>query len=175
MNIFICCTSSKNVKSNYLEEAKKIGAFLAHNDYDLVMGGYNDTGIFSALIKEFKNRDINIYTLSIYDEDIPKYINYTYVNSTYDRTKMCFDNSDKILILPGGTGTFSEIFGMLEEIRTYKIDKEIIIFNLDNYYVDLIKLINSSIKNEYNNKNILDYFKVFNTSDDLINYLGGRV
>ena len=172
MNIFICCTSSKDVKSNYQEEAKKLGNFLANNNYDLVLGGYNNEGIFSTIIKEFRKNEIYLYTLSIYNEDIPKDINCTYVNSTYERTKMCFDNSDKILILPGGTGTFSEIFGMLEEIRTYQIDKEIIVFNLDNYYVDLIKLINNSIKNDYNKKDILNYFKVFNTSYDLINYLG---
>ena len=80
-------------------------------------------------------------------------------------------DSDKILFLPGGSGTFAEIFGMLEDIRTIDNNKEMIIYNKDNYYTDIIKLLNKAVKNKFNDINILDYIKVFNDKDDLINYL----
>ena len=60
---------------------------------------------------------------------------------------------------------------MLEDIRTIDNNKEMIIYNKDNYYTDIIKLLNKAIKNKFNDINILDYIKVFNDKDDLINYL----
>lgn len=172
MKIFMGCTSSEDIKDEYKKETKKIASFLANNEYDLIIGGTNKKGIFSILIREFKNRNIDLITLPIYKEEVSKDIKCNYVDTTFDRTKTCYKMADKILILPGGTGTICEIFSMLEESRTFD-NKDIIIFNLDNYYTDIIKMISKSIKNEYNRVDILDRIKVFNTSDDLINYLGG--
>ena len=60
---------------------------------------------------------------------------------------------------------------MLEDLRTIDTSKEMIIYNKDNYYTDIIKLLNKAIKNRFNDINILDYIKVFNDKDDLIKYL----
>ena len=125
----------------------------------------------NTLCDYFKDKNIDLVTLPIYEEDVNDKINTIYVDTTFERSKTCFEMADKILILPGGTGTICEIFSMLEESRTFD-KKEIIILNLDNYYTDIIKIIGNSIKNKYNDTSILDRIKVFNTSDDLINYLG---
>lgn len=171
MKIFVGCTSSENIKDSYKEEVRKIGSFLS-KDYDLILGGVNKNGVFGILIDEFKNKNIDLITLPIYKEEYSKNINCTYVDTTFDRCKTCYYMADKILILPGGTGTICEIFSMLEESRTFD-NKEIIIFNLDNYYASSLEMIVNSVKNKYNDMSILDRIKVFNTSDDLINYLGG--
>lgn len=169
MKIFIGCTSNNNVNDTYKNEVDKISKVLS-KDYDLIIGGTNDNGIFSVLINNFKN--IELVTLPIYKEDVIDKIKVSYVDSTFDRTKTIYNMADKILILPGGTGTICEIFSILEESRTFD-KKDIIIFNLDNYYTDIIKMISKSIKNDFNKNSILDYIKVFNNSDDLIRYLGG--
>ncbi len=171
MKIFVGCTSSENIKDDYKDEVRKIGKFLA-KDYDLIIGGVNKTGVFGILIEEFKNKNIDLITLPIYEEEYDKNINCTYVDTTFDRSKICYNLADKILILPGGTGTICEIFSMLEESRTFD-NKEIIIFNLDNYYTNTLETIVNACKNKYNDMNILDRIKLFNTSEDLINYLGG--
>ncbi|MBQ6538917.1 MAG: LOG family protein [Bacilli bacterium] len=171
MKIFVGCTSSENIKDSYKEEVKKIASFLAKN-YDLIIGGVNNDGVFGILIDEFKDKNIDLITLPIYKEDYDKNINCTYVDTTFDRTKTCYKMADKVLILPGGTGTICEIFSILEESRTFD-GKEIIIFNLDNYYANTLEMIVDAVKHKFNDMSILDRIKVFNTSDDLIKYLGG--
>ena len=138
------------------------------------MGGLIDGGMMGNITNIFldNNRKVTIYTLKIYGEDFSGFRgDYKYLDNTFMRTSNLYNDSDKILFLPGGSGTFAEIFGMLEDLRTIDTSKEMIIYNKDNYYTDIIKLLNKAIKNKFNDINILDYIKVFNDKDDLINYL----
>lgn len=152
-------------------DADYISKRLANKGYDLVIGGVNDKGMFGKIINNFKSRKIYLYTLKLYNEEVDKDINCMYLDTTFDRTKEIYNNSDKILFLPGGTGSLSEILSMLEEKRTINSDKEIIIYNQDGYYYDLIKFITKLIKNKFNDISILNYIKIFNDKDDLIKYL----
>ena len=124
------------------------------------------------MIDEFKDRKIDLITLPIYKEDVANNINVTYVDSTFDRCKSCYNMADKVLLLPGGIGTLCEIFAMLEEARTFN-NKELIILNLNNYYAKTLEMIVEVMKNKYCDKTIFDKIKVFDTSEDLINYMEG--
>lgn len=154
-----------------MSDADYISKSLANKGYDLIIGGVNDKGMFGKIINNFKSRKIYLYTLKLYNEEVDKSIKCTYLDTTFDRTKEIYKNSDKILFLPGGTGSLSEILSMLEEKRTINSDKEIIIYNQDGYYYDLIKFITKLIKNKFNDISILNYIKIFNDKDDLIKYL----
>ena len=127
--------------------------------------------MFGKIINNFKSNKIYLYTLKLYNEEVDKNIKCTYLDTTFDRTKEIYNNSDKLLFLPGGTGSLSEILSMLEEKRTISSNKEIIIYNQDGYYYDLIKFITKLIKNKFNDISILNYIKIFNDKDDLIKYL----
>ena len=172
MRIFIGCTSSEDIIDSYREETKKIANFLANKEYDLVIGGVNKNGIFSILIDEFKDRKIDLITLPIYKEDVANNINVTYVDSTFDRCKTCYNMADKVLLLPGGIGTLCEIFAMLEEARTFN-NKELIVFNFKNYYAKTFEMMAEAIKYRFSDTMIFNNIKLFNTSDDLINYMEG--
>ena len=63
------------------------------------------------------------------------------------------------------------LFSMLEDNRTIKCTKEIIIYNQDGYYYDLIKFITKLIREKFNDYSILNYIKIFNEKEDLIKYL----
>jgi uncharacterized protein (TIGR00730 family) len=173
MKIFIGCSSHIDIDNKYIEDAKYISNRLS-NKYDLVVGGIQEEGIPGTIYKEFinNNRKVYLYTLELYKEDLSKYsIKYKYVANTFERTKNLYKTSDKILILPGGSGTFSEIFSMLEDNRTIESNKEIIIYNQDNYYSDILKILMNSIKHNFNDISIMDRLKVFNDKDDLLRYM----
>ena len=174
MRIFIGCTSSEDLLDSYRDEARKIASFLASKEYDLVIGGINKNGIFSILTDEFENRDIELVTLPIYKEEVPEKIKVSYVDSTFDRCKTCYEKADKILILPGGIGTLCEVFAMLEEARTFN-NKELIVFNFKNYYAKTFEMMAEAIKFRFSDTMIFNNIKLFNTSDDLINYIKERV
>ncbi len=174
INIFISCSSHIEIDEKYIKDADYIANVLSKNN-DLVIGIASCEGVPGKVLNSFKenNRDIEIVTLKIYNEDQDKfnYANFNYVDTTFDRTKIIYDKSDVLLMLPGGTGTLAEILSFLEEKRTKNDNKDIILYNKDNYYVKLIEIINNYVKNNFNDSNIFDYIKVFNDISDLLRYM----
>lgn len=173
MKVFIGCSSHIDIDNKYIEDAKYIANKLS-NKYDLVIGGIMDNGMLGTVYKEFinNNKKIYLYTLELYKEDISKYkVDCKYLENTFERTNRLYNEADKILILPGGSGTFSEIFSMLEDNRTIDSNKEIIIYNQDNYYSIILELLMKSIKHNFNDISIMDRLKVFNDKDALLKYM----
>lgn len=171
MKMFIGCSSRAGIANKYIEDAGYIAKRLS-SKYDLVIGGVSDNGMFGKILSAFKDKNIYLYTLLIYNEELSKYnLKYKYLDSTFERTRNILEDSDKILFLPGGTGSLCEIFSMLEEIRTFNLDKKIILYNQDGYYYDIVKLITRLVKDKFNDISILNYIKVFNEKEDLLKYL----
>lgn len=171
MNIFFGCSSHSDIDDKYIKEASIISKEVSNLSYNLVIGGYSKDGMFSSILNNFKDKKVSLYTLKLYNEEIlDKNIEVHYVESTFDRTKSIYNATDVLVFLPGGSGTLSEIFSMLEEARTIK-DKYIIIYNYDAYYNTLIKSLAFLINNKFNDESLFNYIKVFNTRVDLLSYL----
>ena len=174
INIFISCSSHIEIDEKYIKDADYIANALSKNN-DLVIGIAGCKGVPGKVLNNFKenNRNIEIVTLKIYNEDQDKfnYANFNYVDTTFDRNKIIYDKSDVLLMLPGGTGTLAEVLSFLEEKRTKNDNKDIILYNKDNYYIKLIEIINNYVKNNFNDSNIFDYIKVFNDVSDLLRYM----
>ncbi len=174
MKLFIGCSSHPEIDKKYIEDADFISNAIASYGYDLILGGISNEGMFGKILENFNeaHRDIKVYTLKVYNEDTSLFnLDCTYVEDTFERQTRIYNEVSKVLILPGGTGTLAELFSMLEDNRTIKCTKEIIIYNQDGYYYDLIKFITRLIKDKFNDSSILNYIKIFNEKEDLIKYL----
>ena len=104
MNIFFSVSSHTEIEKEYFEDATFIAKELASDNNDLVIGVAMKDGMPGRIIKEFtdKNRKIDLYTLKIYNEnpdDFPN-INFHYCNSTFERTKEIYNESDILLLMP---------------------------------------------------------------------------
>ena len=174
MKLFIGCSSHSEIDKKYIEDADFISKKLASCGYDLIIGGISKEGMFGKILNSFNaaHRNIKVYTLKSYNEDISLFnVDCTYVENTFEREARIYNEASKVLILPGGTGSLAELFSMLEDNRTIKCTKEIIIYNQDGYYYDLIKFITKLIREKFNDYSILNYIKIFNEKEDLIKYL----
>ena len=167
MKIFIGSSSRDEINKEYLELAEKVGQELKKYNYDLVFGAAS-TGMMGKTTKYFNN--IYSYTVDKYTDDL-KNINSKkeyILKTTFDRTKKMYKDADLLVLLPGGTGTLAELFGILEENRSINNPKKYIIFNYNHYYDKALELIDSCIKNKFNSKDIKDYYKVVTNIKDLI-------
>lgn len=180
MKVFFSVSSRTNIDKSFLDDAKYISDFAAKEGCDLVIGVAINDGMPGEVLRSFRDNNRNIYlkTLKIYREDQDEfhYVDFEYVSDTFERTKRIYDESDVLVLMPGGTGTTSEIFGFLEQARTdsyeEKKPKSIIIYNKDGHYDKILDLINSVfVANGFNNSDIMNYFSVFEDRDDLCNYL----
>ena len=58
--------------------------------------------------------------------------------NTVERFQKLYENSDCILFLPGGIGTYSELFSAIEENKNNSHPKKIILYNYDYFYTPII-------------------------------------
>ena len=178
MNIFFSVSSHTDIEKEYFEDASFLAKELASNNSDLIIGVAMKEGMSGRIIKEFtdNNRKIDLYTLKIYNEnpnDFPN-INFHYCDSTYERTKKIYNESDILLLMPGGTGTIAEIFSFLEEMRTIKTEKKLILFNRNNYYKEIIQFIKNAIEKKFNTEDIFDYINIIENKEEIVSYIKRR-
>ena len=70
--------------------------------------------------------------------------------------------------MPGGTGTMSELFSLLEQIRTDESGKKIIIYNKNNHYKDLINQIKKCIEEKFNDDSIYNYLIISEDKEEIV-------
>lgn len=165
MRIFIACSSSTELAEKYLNLATSVCQKITNNN-TLVFGTYSKS-MMGRCFQAFKNNNIMAVSLKEYQEDFKNMplLNITLVDNVFDRLKFIYNNSDLFLILPGGTGTYSELLGIIEQFKTNKQNKKLIIYNYEGFYDKLIDFIKDKQKEKFvheedlNNMIIIDNLK----------------
>lgn len=173
MKVFIGLSSSIKINPKYYNLAKEVGTFLTDLNYNLICGS-TDLGMAKIVSDIFyKKSTISLFIHKKYLNEIKDInINYTLWDSNFDRLKKIYEESDIYVILPGGIGTLSELFGILEEIRD--TNKKIILFNYNSYYNYLIEFLEKGVKanfiKEEDYKGIIIVKNMIEFKKEVINY-----
>ena len=174
MRVTISSSSSEIIDDKYKESAIKVCDYLAENGWNLNWGS-GSISIMGICYDEFNkyNRKMYGYTSSKYADDIDNLPNATHkiFDTTFDLKKNIFTDADLVLLLPGGTGTISEFFAYLEEVRSNDVNKDLVIYNENHHFDSTIALIDDLVKRDFNRNNIYDYFKVVNSFDEFKKYI----
>ena len=170
MKIAISSSSNDLIDDKYKVVARTVTRYLAEQGYDLVWGS-GSSSIMGICYEEFARAGRKIYgfTSEKYVDDIenlPLAV-YKVEKDTFDLKKSMFENSDAILFLAGGTGTVSEFFTDLEEVRSNDRSKILIAYNEDHSFDMILKLIEDLISKNFNSPSIYEYFKVANNMEEL--------
>ena len=88
---------------------------------------------------------------------------------------ICTEMPIPYYFLPGGTGSISELFAMLEEHRTIENPKEIILYNQNGYYAWVLELLAKLVQMGFNDTSIFSHIKVFNEQSDVLRYLKEKI
>ena len=165
----ICVTSSSSVHDErYINMSRDYMECLMNLDIELICGG-----VSSSMMKEvyeiFNKYDkkVTCYTLSCYDEE-KICENTQLLDTTFDRTKRLYEESDIICILPGGSGSLSELLAFLEETRTQDT-KTILLVNENHFFDLIIEHMHKLIEEGFNKENIMEYITIVNTKEEFKN------
>lgn len=164
MKVFIGCGSNPKIEKKYLEETERVCNLLCDKRYDLVFGAYSK-GMMGVCYNTFINhkREVLGISLEAYSDDLVnmpllEVINY---HNTFDRLHKIFESCNLFIIMPGGTGSLGELFGLMEEFKTNRSGKKIILYNYNHYYDNLIKFMKDNLNSgfmyeeDFNNLNII--------------------
>ena len=157
-SLTIFCSSSNLLDSEYFELSIKIGKFLSKKKISIIYGG-GKVGMMGKISKSAMESGGEVIGI------IPKFLNSKeiidlsitrtiIVDNMHERKKKLFDLGDAFMILPGGSGTIEEA----AEIISWKYlgihNKNIIIFNYNNFWDPLIDMYNKTKEKKFGNKNL---------------------
>lgn len=156
--------------------AQQIGKKLAQRGYGIITGG--GPGIMEAAnrgAKEGKGPSVGLNIALPFEQhsniyiDSDKLMDYDYF---FVRKVMFMKYSQGFVVLPGGFGTFDELFEALTLIQTSKIGRFPIILVNSEFWGGLIEWLKSMMLKEGKIKEEdLDLFKLVDTADEAANLI----
>ena len=170
-SIAVYCGSSNKVNEKFKDEANRVGKFLASNGIKVVYGGGN-MGLMGDIANSVLKNDGEVYGvitehLINIEKKNESLNNIKIVNTMHERKKEMFEQSDAFLIFPGGIGTLEEFFEVYSWKQLAIHNKPIIIYNFDNFWKDLILLINNLIAKDFAGEKMKEEYKVVNNLTEL--------
>ncbi|MDE6597692.1 MAG: TIGR00730 family Rossman fold protein [Clostridia bacterium] len=181
MKICIFGAASAHIDDIYIKEVEKLGEKLAKKGHSLVFGA-GGTGLMGAAARGFKRGGGYVHGVVpefFRDEGVEELFGecdkMTYTKSMAERKKIMEDDAEAFIIAPGGVGTFEEFFEVLTLKQLGRHDKAIVIFNIESYYDDLEKFMQTVTKRKFITFKCNELYTYFTTDDDVISYLENYV
>lgn len=148
-SVCVYCGSRNGLLPAYAEVAREVGTWIGHHNGQLVYGGGNNglMGLVAQATADAGGRVVGI---------IPKALQTTentrtactelhVVNTMHERKHMMAERADVFLALPGGIGTFEELFEAWTWRQLGYHDKPIGVLNTQGYYDGLLSFAQSSV------------------------------
>ena len=177
MKICVYGGASTKIDEHYVEATKALGEKIARRGHDLVFGA-GGTGLMGAIAEGVSNGGgrvtgvIPTFFLEMNVEHVAEHCDEViYTETMRERKQAMEDLSDAFIMTPGGIGTFEEFFEILTLKQLGRLNKPIAIFNYNNYYVELIDMIEHSIKKKFINEACTSLYSVFEDADALIDFI----
>ena len=166
MKFTISSSSNDSIDAKYKESAQRLLDYLVTLPNAELNWGSCSISIMGQCYETFKKNNLPMhgYTSSKYAYDIDNLpeADHKIFDTTYDLKKGILYGGDVIVMLAGGTGTISEFFGHLEEIRSNDADRLLIVWNEDHSFDSTLAVIEDLVNRKFNNESIYNYFRVAN-------------
>ncbi len=173
--ICVFCGSNPGVNGSYVEAASDLGRHLAQEGIGLIFGG-GMTGLMGALadaVLEGGGQATGVIPESM---NVPRVVHegvseIIVVDTMHTRKATMAQLSDAFIAMPGGLGTFEELFETLTWSQLGYQPKPIGILNVDGYYDPLIELIDHAVDHGFVTPKHRGIFNVDEDAVALVNKL----
>ncbi|AVQ45034.1 TIGR00730 family Rossman fold protein [Clostridium botulinum] len=177
----ICVYSGSNLglRSEYKESAKLLGKILAENKIELVYGG-SRIGLMGEISNEVLRNNGKVigvmpkglFSGEMVHENLTKLIE---VENMHERKQTMAELSDGFIALPGGLGTFEELFEVLSWAQLGIHKKPIGILNISNFFDPLLHMIKNTCTEGFMNESNIKLISVSDNPSELIKQMRNYV
>ena len=171
-NICVFCGSRNGVDPNFPKWSYELGSYIAKNQQTLIFGG-GGNGLMGQVAHGAL--DANGKVIGIIPNQLqPKeglVVNLTkahFVNTMGERKQLMDDYADAYVVLPGGVGTFDELFDVWATAQTGFHQKPIFIANWSGYYDSLLLFLNQCVANGFVSDTHFEKIKVVSNLEQLV-------
>jgi len=166
--VTVYCASSQKVDPDYLQAAERLGEFIADAGLTIVYGG-GALGLMGRLADGALSRNGRVEgVLPRFMFDLewghPGLTDLHIVNDLHERKRLMIDRTDAVVALPGGCGTFEELFEAITWKRLGLYVKPIVIVNMKGYYDPCIEMLERAVAQNFMNA---EHAKMWNVASDV--------
>jgi len=149
----VFCGSSTGNRAAFVDAARALGTALARRRIALVYGGHS-TGVMGALADAVLGAGgtaIGIIPRGLNPAEVghPGLSELRVVSGMHERKEMMEALADGFLALPGGFGTFEELFEMLTWLQLGIHSKPVAVLDVDGYWRGLHQLVRDAVGNGF--------------------------
>ena len=170
--ILVFCASSTACEPHFHAAADRLGRAIARAGHTLVYGGGavgsmgsvadgaleeggHVVGIIPRFMREREWAHQGIQELGLVDD-------------MQTRKRMMLETADAIVTLPGGSGTFEELFDAITSKRLGIFSHPIVILNQNGFYDPLFRLLESSVAERFMHEQHLDIWHAVDHVDEVL-------
>ena len=174
-SICVYAGSASGNKTKYTESAKQLGYAIADKKFSMVYGG-GSNGLMgvaadAALSKDAKVTGIITQQLNSIEVGHKGLTKLEIVSSMHERKARMAELSDAIISLPGGVGTWEELFEALAWNQLGLYSKPIILFNVDGYYSSLYQFSKDAVEEGFLPKSTFEELFISEDLEDIFNFI----
>lgn len=178
MKVCVFLGANNGENTAYAEATHNFAIEIIKNDATLVYGGSNIglMGLIANSILAAGKKVIGVVPIvglstEITHQNLSELV-YT-VNMESRKQKM-IEIADAFVALPGGLGTFEEIFKVWNAIKLGDIKKPLVIININGYFEPLINLMNHAISENFAKNEHLALIDIVDNVDCVFQKIGQK-
>ncbi len=149
LSLCVYCGSRKGGKPAYEAVAQHVGSLIGERGWQLVYGGGN-AGLMGTVANAALAAGapvIGVIPHSLMERELghPGLTELHVVNTMHERKRLMAERADAFLALPGGIGTFEELFEVWTWQQLGYHDKPVGLLNAEGYYDALLSFIAQAV------------------------------
>ncbi len=153
MQVCVYCASSGQIHKDYFKATDHLAKEFVKSNISVVFGG-GSSGLMGQLADSVIESGGKIKGI------MPQFMNevewghrgvsdFVYTQTMHERKAKFLEGTDALVALPGGTGTFEELFEAITLKKLGQFTKPIIILNTRNYYEPFRQLMDRTISEKF--------------------------
>ncbi|MEI7025835.1 TIGR00730 family Rossman fold protein [Paenibacillus sp. y28] len=174
-SVCVYAGSNPGTDPDYVVQAQKLGQLIAERGYRLIYGG-SKVGLMGAIadsVITHGGKVVGVMPRGLFRGEIVhrSITQLIEVDSMHERKAKMSELADGFIALPGGLGTFEELFEMLcwSQIGIHR--KPIALYNTRQYYDPLMQLITHSVQEGFSGSNHLQLLCCTSDPEELLSFM----
>ncbi|CAG2130419.1 LOG family protein [Cupriavidus numazuensis] len=171
-SVCVYCGSSPGNRPEYAEAARALGKALVDNDMSLVYGGgkVGLMGIVADAVLAHGGSAIGIIPDALMQKEVGHrgLTELHVVRNMHERKQMMADRADAFIAMPGGVGTFEELFETFTWLQLGYHAKPVGLLNVAGFYDGMLGFMSHAVQEGFLKQVHVDLLRVADTPAALL-------
>ncbi len=172
MQVCVYCASSGQINRIYFEATSHLARLLVEQNFQVVFGG-GSSGLMGQLADSVLANGGQIRGI------MPQFMNevewghkgvsdFIYTQTMHERKAKFLEGTDAIIALPGGPGTFEELFEAITLKKLGQISTPIVVLNTNGYFNAFALLMKQATEEKFMTDDADRIWKMVDNPDEVI-------